>query len=788
MIRNYFITALRNLKRNKGYSFINITGLAIGLVCSFLILLWVQDEMSYDRFLPQGDQIYRVMRHTIFGGKKGTGSAIPKPIAEVLVNDYPEITHTVLMSWENDVVLTYNNQSSRSKGRYFGSDFFKVFKYPVIAGDTATALRDPESIVICESLAERYFGTNWREKKDLIGSMINVDHRFNAKLTAVYKDVPPNSSIQFEYIIPIEEYIRRNDWVEEWGNNGLRLFARLEKGADPEVVNAKIKDIIDQHIDAWETDVFLQPYTDMYLWSDYENHVLAGGRIDYVRIFLYVAVFIILIASINFMNLATARSSQRAREIGGRKTIGATKSSLIRQFIGESLLTALISFFIAMIMIFVLLPYFNQLTGKSLQLSLFDPGLWLQFGGLAVFTGLLAGSYPAFYLSSFRVVNLVRSGAVKKAKGVGLRKGLVVFQFIMSIILIIGTITVYQQLNYIRNKSLGVDRENVVYLFSEGNVRDQYKTFKEELKNKPGIIDVTISSQNPLSIGNNTIGVEWDGKIEGDNTLFSMINTEYDFLKTMKIRLKEGRSFSEEFSTDSSNYIINEKAAAAMNMENPVGQQIKVWGTEGQIIGVVKDFHMRSLYQGIEPVIMRFDPDNTYMMYIRISAAETQQTLAGLEELYEKFNPGYPFNYRFMDEEFDQTYKSETVISTLSNIFTVLAIFIACLGLLGLASFTAEQRNKEIAIRKVLGSSVMNIIVLLSREFVLLVVAAYFVAFPIAWYLMSGWLDDFEYHTEIGIGVLLGAGIVSVLIAWLNVSYQSVRAAMKNPVKSLRSE
>jgi len=788
MIRNFFITAFRNIFRHKGYSFINVTGLAIGLACSFFILLWVQDERSYDKFIPEGDQIYRVMRTCVFGGNTGTTSSMPKPIAKVLVDEFPEITHTVLMSRALEMVLTHDHQAFRAQGRYIGSDAFTVFKYPLIAGDPATALRDPESIAVSESLAERHFGSDWREKKDLLGSMINVDHRLDAKLTAVFKDIPPNSSIQFDFIIPVQEFIRRNDWVERWDNNGLGVFARLDKGADPEAVNAKIKDLIDQHVDAWETDVFLQPYRDMYLWSSYENGKLVGGRIEYVRIFLFVALFIILIACINFMNLATARSSQRAREIGVRKTVGATKFSLARQFLGESLLTATIAFLIAMVLIFLLLPVFNQLTGKSVQLSLFDPGLWLQFGGLALFTGFLAGSYPALYLSSFSVASVLRSGTGQKARGAGLRKGLVVFQFVMSIVLIISTLTVYRQLNYIRNKALGVDRENVVSLPLEGNLRQQYDAFKQELLSKPGVVNVTISNQNPIAVFGNTIGVEWDGKLEGDNTLYSIISTGYDFVKTMRIQMDSGRVFSREYSTDSSNYIVNERAAAAMGMDNPLGQRLSVWGREGQIIGVVKDFHTQSFYRDIEPVILRLAPDQTNTILMRIAAGETPKAMATLKSLYNRFNPGYPFNYSFLDADFEQMYRSETVISSLAIVFTVLAILIACLGLLGLASFTAEQRTKEIAIRKVLGSSIMNIVLLLSREFVLLVTAAYLVALPIAWYLMSRWLGDFAFHTNISAVVLIGAGVISVLIAWLNVSYQSIRAARTNPVKSLRSE
>ncbi|MCK5149271.1 ABC transporter permease [bacterium] len=788
MIRNYIITALRNILRHKGYSFINIIGLAIGLACSFFILLWTQDEMSYDTFLPEGDQVYRVMRHTVFGGKTGTSTSMPKPLSDVLDEEYPEITHTVLMSWEMDMVLTYDNQAFRSDGRYFGSDFFTVFKFPLLYGDPVSALLDPESIAISASLAERYFGNNWHKRDDILGSIINIDHRLDAKVTAVFEDVPANSSLDFEFILPMQEYISRNGWVEQWGNNGLRMFARLDKDADPNLVNEKIKDLIDEHIDAWESDVFLQPYSDMYLWSDFDNGFLVGGRIDYVRIFLFVAVFIILIAAINFMNLATARSTQRALEIGIRKAVGASKTSLARQFMGESILTAMMAFAIAMVLVFLLIPSFNQLTDKSISISLIDPVLWLQFSGLAVGTGLLAGSYPALHLSSFSVINVLRGSSGRKARGSGLRKGLVVFQFIMSIVLIIGTLTVYRQLNYIRNKDLGVDRDNTVYIPLEGNIRDQFDAFKHELLNKPGITNVTISSQNPIAAGNNTIGVEWDGKIEGDNTLYTIINTGYDFVETMKIQLQSGRVFSKAHRADSTNYIINEKAAQAMGMDTPLGKRLAVWEREGSVIGVVKDFHMRSLYSEIEPVILRLDPTSTQIVFIRIEAGQTSEGLAALETVFNKFNPGYPYNCRFLDDEFEQTYRSETVIGKLANIFAMLAILIACLGLLGLASFTAEQRSKEIAIRKVLGSSVIKIIGLLSKEFILLVVGAYAVALPIAYYLMNKWLEDFAFHTQISLGVVIGSGVLVVVIAWLNVSYQSIRAAMANPVVSLRSE
>ena len=789
MLRNYLITAFRNMARHKTYSSINIFGLMIGLICSFFIVLWAQDEMSYGTSLPEIDQVYSVMRHANFGGTIGTTTSMPKPLSDILNEEYPEITHTVMASWEINMVLTHQDKVFRSEGRDFGSDFFTVFKFPLHVGDSTTALLDPESIVISESLARRYLGDNWRLKDDLIGTTLRVDHRTDTKVTAVFEDVPANSSLQFEFVRPVEAFIRENDWVDQWDNNGLRMFARLEKGADAEIVGAKFKDLFDEHVDAWESDVFLHPVSDMYLWSNFENRMLVGGRIDYVRIFLLVAVFILLIASINFMNLATARSMQRAREIGVRKAVGATKSSLARQFIGESMITAMMAFILAIALVSLLLPSFNLLTNKTVTVSLFDPVIWLQFGGLALLTGFLAGSYPAFYLSSFNPIVVLRRGCSgKNAQGGSLRKGLVIFQFMISIIMIVGTFTVYQQLNYIPDKDLGLDRENVVYIDFEGEIQKQFGAFKQALISETSIVNVTITNQNPLSLGNNTIGVKWEGKADNDNTLFSIVSAGYDFVETMKITLKEGRLFSTDYGADSTNYVVNEKAVAGMGMDDRVGQSLPLWGNEGIIVGVIKDFHIKSLYNPIEPVIIRIAPEIRGIVFIRIAAGQTKAALTALEAVYKRFNPEYPFTFCFMDDAYEQTYRSEIIISTLASISAVLAILIACLGLFGLASFTVEQRSKEIGIRKVLGASVTKVVLVLSREFVLLVIGAYAVATPIAYYVMSIWLEDFTFHTEVSVGILAGAGIVSVLISGLTVNYQSLKAATANPVASLRSE
>ena len=788
MVANYLKIAFRTLAKRKGFAFINIAGLAVGMACCFFILLWVQDELSYDRFHAEGDQIYRVMRHNTFGETKWTTTAVPKPLDDVFNDQYPEIINSVLMDWSENMVLTHDDHVFRAAGLHFDPDVFDVFTFPLIVGNPSTALLDPESITISASLASRFFGRDWRTSEDVLGTVIRVDNRIDMKLTGVFEDVPKHSSIQFEFILPMKDFLQQNEWVESWKNSGLNMFVRLREDADPAQVNAKIKDLIDEHVDVGESDVWLQPFKDVYLRSSYEDGVLVGGRIDYIRIFTLVGIFILLIASINFMNLATARSATRAREIGVRRSFGATKSLLARQFLGESILTALVALVFAIGIVLLLLPSFNELTNKAVSLSLVDARVWLWFVGLALLTGLLAGSYPALYLSSLNVVGALRSRTASQARGGSLRKGLVVFQFVMSIVLIVGTLTVYRQLDFIRSKDLGVDRDNVVYMDFEGGIRQQFDTFKQELLKEPGIVNAATASSNPLAISDMTLGPRWDGKQEEDKTAFSVLTVGYDFIETMKIDLITGRHFSEAFGADSSSFIINETAARAMSMDEPLGQRLALWGREGTIIGVVKDFHMQSFYSEIKPVIFRLVSEEQWTLFVRIAGGQTSEALAGLERVYNKFNPDYPFHYRFMDEEYEEMYRSEIVIGTLANYFAVLAVLIACLGLFGLASFTAERRRREIGIRKVLGASVSSVVLLLSRDFILLVVWAFVVAAPLSYFLMTDWLNEFTFHIGLGFGLLAIAGLASVLIAWLTVSYQSVKAALANPVDALKYE
>ncbi len=788
MWKNYLKTALRHFRRHKAYSSINVLGLSIGLACSFLIVLWVQDEVGYDRFHEEGDQLYRVMRNYFTDDQIYTWSALPKPLAQVLEDDYPEITHAVLVTTEKEMLLAHQDQTFRERGRYASPALFEIFSFPFIQGDPGTALDDPYAIAISESLARKYFGADWQAEGRTLGQTLRIDNRQDFTVTGVFEDVPAHSSIRFDYVIPVEEYIQRNTWLEHWGNSGLLLFVRLRQDADPAAVSEKIKNVIKDHHASADVALFLQPYADIYLYSDFEDGQLVGGRIEYVRMFGLVALFILLIASINFMNLSTARSARRTREVGVRKAVGATQRTLIGQFIGESVLTALFALVLAMLLVAVALPAFNELTSKHIAIDYLNPTSWLTFLGIAVLTGLLAGSYPAFYLSSFNVVSVLRGAVARRPGSVGLRKGLVVFQFTMSMLLIIGTLTVYTQIDYIHSKNLGMDRENLVYLDLEGGIAEQYDAFKQELLARPGIATVTTSSQNPLSVDQSTSDPTWDGKDSDSEILFHIINANYDFFKTMKMEMADGRVFSKAFATDSVNYIINEESAHAMGMDNVLGARLSFWGQEGEIVGVVKDFHIDSFYEPIEPTIIRFDPESTRMLFVRTQAGKTPEALVSLEALYKTFNPEYPFDYRFLDEDFEQMYRSETVIGKLANAFAILAVFIACLGLFGLAAFTAEQRAKEIGIRKVLGASVPNLVVLLSRDFIKLVMVAFLLSIPVAYYAMQEWLSNFAYHIDLSIGIFAIAGVAALMIAWLTVSYQSIRAALANPATSLKTE
>ncbi len=787
MFKNYVKIAFRNVLRQKSYAFINVAGLSIGLVCSFFILLWVTNETSYDRFYKEGDQIHQVWRHMTTEGQINTYRSLPKHVAETMEAEYPEVLEAVPTRFSQQFVMTTGDRSYREAGGYVDPDFFQVFSFPFLQGNPETALQGIGSVVITARTARKLFGEDWQTRGDVLGQSLTIDHRREFIITGVVRDVPKNSTIQFDMLLPTQEYIERNAQVENWYYMVFTIYVKLQKGASLEAFNAKVSDLFNKYTGASDHQIFLQPFEDVYLHSVYREGQLAGGRIQYVRILSAIALFLLLIACINFMNLATARSSQRAREIGVRKVIGAHQQSLISQFMTESIAMALIAFLVALGSVFALLPAFNDLTGKHITFADLNGSFLLGFLGISLIVGGLSGSYPALYLASFNPVAVLRGTFRQRSGAVNLRKGLVVFQFALSVMLIISTVAVYQQLDYIRTTNLGMERENLLFVAREGALVSQYEAVRQELLKHPGIASVTASGNNPLTYASNTTSVNWEGKAPNNSQLFHIINVNYDFVETMRMELAAGRDFSRTFGTDSENYLVNEEAARILG-QAVLSKPLEVYGQKGQIVGVVKDFIMNSLYSPIEPTIIRLDPEAAGLLFVRTEPGRTQEALASLETVYKRFNPGYPFEYTFVDQAFERTYRSEAVMGTLANIFAVIALFISCLGLFGLTSFMVEQRTKEVGVRKVLGASLAGIVVLLSKDFLKLVLIGFMIATPITWYAMNQWLENFAYRIDVSPVVFLLAGLAAILIALATVSWQSAKAALMNPVDSLRNE
>ena len=775
----------RNLMRHKLFSLINILGLALGMTCSILILLWVQDELNFDHFHAKADQIYRVMGTQHYPGANDlTVESGPGNLGPAMQRELPEVEHAIRITWNSDNLFSTNDKSLKLSGYYADPMFFEVFTFPFLYGDPAKALLEPKSIVVSDSMALKFFGT-----REALGKMLKLNNNESYKITGVMETVPANSSLQFQYIIPFEDFLKYNEWLNGWGNYGVRTYVQLKPEVDAAAFNDKIKLFLKQG-DKGErdTDLFLQSIKDIHLYSDFRQGKTDTGLIVYVRIFSIVAVFILLIARNNFMNLATARSAKRAKEVGVRKAIGASKESLVGQFMVESILIALLALFVAINLTGMLLPAFNQMTGKAVQLNLLDPQMLLLLLGVALITGLISGSYPAFFLSSFKPA-VVLKGTVRLNDKVALfRKGLVIFQFVLSALLIVCTLVVYLQLHYIRTTDIGMQRENLVFIPIEGELQNRYQTVKNEMMGLSGIAMASATDQNPMMIGSNPSDVEWKGKETGVKILFDYLHVDYGFLEGMGITLKEGRDFSKSYGKDTANYIINEEAARLMQMQEPVGQWLKLWDVEGEVIGVVKNFHTARLQVGNSPLIMRLERGNANLLLARIEAGKTPDVLPRVEQLLQKHNPAFPFQYYFADDVFERMYRGEAVIGQLTRYFAGIAIFISCLGLFGLALFTAEQRKKEIGIRKVMGASVTGIVFMLSKDFLKLVLLANMVALPLSWYLMSNWLNEYANRTELSWWIFALAFLITLVIAMLTLSFHAIKTAMADTVSSLRRD
>ena len=788
MFRHNLKLSWRLLFKNKGFSLINIGGLAMGMAMAMFIVLWIKDELSFDQFHTNGNRIYKVMRHVYSGDEIETNKIVTWNISETLRTEYPEVEKVAVVSRPTEVVLNKAAQSFRETGFYAQPAFFDILSWNLVAGNVSTLLTEPNAIVISSTLAERYFDVSSDNYAAVIGQTVkhNEEGLGDFKVTGVFAEVPKQSSLQFDFVLPMDIFFNQNEWLTDWNNSGVYIFLEMKAGQDAMSLSTKIKDIQNEHIESFRSDLFLHPYVDQHLYSNFKDGMLSGGRIEYVRVFALIALMIMLIACINFMNLSTAHSVQRVKEIGVRKAIGAEKRGLIGQFMGESFLLISLAFGIALTFIVLLLPYFNLLTEKTLTLSNLDAGTWAIFGGIGLLTTLIAGIYPAFYLSSFNPVKILKGTFQQSTNSAYFRKGLVVFQFTMSILLMVGTITVYQQMQYIQHKNLGFDRTNVISVPLEAAMREQYNVVREELLQLPTIEGVTSCNANPLNIRSNTHSVNWRGKKPDSQQSMNILATNFDYAEVMKLEIVEGRDFDLSYSRDSFNYLINEKALAVMGFDNPIGEALDFWGSSGEIVGVVKDFHLSSLYSDINPMVIMLRPNWSGNLLVRTKSGKSEEALASIAKIHARFNPDYPFEFSFLDSDYDEMYKSEKTIGRLSLLFTFFALFIAGIGLLGLSIFAIQRRLKEISVRKVLGANMGNLVLLLSKDFVLLILIAFILATPVAFWAMQDWLDNFSYSTNLGVGVFLFAAAITLFITLLTVGFYALKVAVINPIQSLQ--
>lgn len=788
MFKNYALVTLRNLFKHRVYSFINIFGLAIGICCATLILLWVQDETSYDTFLPKNDRLYQVYQHQTYDGEINTQRSLPLPAYRALKNRDNQIVNTAVSDWGMNHLLTVENKPLTKRGFFVSREFLEMFRFPLLKGDASQVLDDPYSIVITQSMATTFFGNT-----DPVNRMIRFEDQYDLKVTGVLKDLPGNSSFEFEYLIPWsfreanDPYVKRN--TENWGNNSFQVYAELRDPEEAAAVNASIERLIDEHEkqSSLKPRLFLHPLPDWRLHSEFENGVPVGGQSDYVKLFTIIGIFILVIACINFMNLATARSERRAREVGVRKAVGSNRANLVAQFMGESFFITLIAYLLALLVTLAVLPAYNNLVDKDLYIDVTSPLFWGTTLIAIAGTGILAGSYPAFYLSSFRPTQVLKGRVSTGKKASTPRKVLVTLQFGFSILLLVGTFVIIKQINLVQGRELGYDQENLINLDYNPGLRETYKVIKTELLQSGRVEGVTRSNSEITNIySNNFLG--WPGKPEEQRVIFTTIAAHYDYAETMGIEVLMGRDFSENYPDDSTKIIINKAGLELMDLENPIGTQLELWGEKRELIGVVDNVLMGSIYEPVAPLFIILD-DWGGSVTLRLSKTnDLPASLRTVEEIFRKHNPAYPFEYTFVDDNFREKFTSIRLVSRLASIFAVLAIIITGLGLIGLASYMAEQRTKEIGIRKVLGATVAGIIGLMSKEFSRLVVVSFVMAAPVAWWLMNEYLERYTIRTSIPWWVFALSGAIALAFALLVVTTQSMRAARQNPARSLKSE
>jgi predicted permease len=794
MFKNYFKITFRNLRKNKTYSLLNILGLAIGIACAGIIFLWVENEMNWDRVHQKKDHLYYVRENQKYDTYTATFSSTPGVMAPAMQSEIPGIANTCRSNeGEMQLLFTIDNKPVYASGKYAEPSLFTMFTLPFVQGNAKTAFSQLYSLVITEKTAKKFFGND----KNVIGRTVRVDNKQDYVISGVIKNIPENSSIQFEWVAPFQIYFDQSPWLKSWGNNSLATYVELKPGVNAATVNKLLYNFIQKREPQSIARPFLFRMSDWHLYDQFDNGVqTGGGQIEYVRLFSIIAWIILFIACINFMNLATARSEKRAREVGVRKVLGAGKKRLAFQFIGEAVFMAMIAAVVALMIIVLTLPAFNTLVQKNLTTGFDNPVHIIVLLGITLVCGLVAGSYPSLYLSSFNPVFVLKGLKLKDGSAAFVRKALVVIQFSVSIILIVSTIIVYQQIQHVKDRNLGFNKNNLLSTDVVGDVAKNYSVIKQELLTSGIAENVALSDHATIYGGNNTDGLTWDGKAPGAKILISTRYVTPEFMNTTGLKVLEGRNFEE---TDSAivkkniNVIITQSLAKMMGKESAIGKKIHYEGDTtliATVIGVINDYVYGYMYGKPDPVLFVCTaPQNTVVMYVRIKQqADPRTAISKIEAIMRRYNPAYPFDYIFVDDQFNKMFLSEALISKLSQVFAALAIIISCLGLFGLAAYTAERRTKEIGIRKVLGASAQGLAGLLSKDFIKLVFISCLVAFPVAWWAMHNWLQNYQYRIQIDWWVFVMAGLVAILISLATISVHAIRAAVANPVKSLRTE
>lgn len=800
MFKNNFKIAWRSFLKDRQFAFLNLVGLATGLACVLLIYLWVNDENSVDKFHKNGKQLYEVMQNVSQAdGGIMTIENTPDPLAKALTEQIPEIEETAVIKSpdadENEKgILTVNNSSIKAGELYVTSNFFNVFSYNLLQGNIKQPFPNIHSILLSSATAVKLFHST----KNIIGKAIQWDRGagqmgdLNGRfIVSGIFDMPPTSStLKFDILFANALYREHIKRFSNWFSSNQSTFVVLKNGVNEPLLNEKIKTFITSRYKPgsaeikWAGTLFLQRYTDKYLYNHYENGVPAGGRIEYVKLFSLIAIFILVIACINFMNLSTAKASKRIKEVGIKKVVGASRLTLVSQYLSESMLMTVLSVLFALAMVWALLPSFNEITGKQLSLN-FNADFVLSIAIITIITGVISGSYPALYLSGFKPV-LVLKGRITTSVGESLiRKGLVVFQFTISIVLIVSVMVVYQQMKLVETKNLGYNKDHIIHFSNDGQLQHNQQAFLKDLKNLTGVVNASDMEGDILGNHSGGGGIDWPGKTH--RVEFSSLYADFDFMETMGLKTTEGRAFSSDYPADTAAVLFNETAIKEMGLKDPIGKTVKLWGNPARIIGVLKDFHYESLYKKVGPFFLNYRKNASNVM-VKLRAGNEVQTIAIMSKLYKQYNPGLPFEYKFLDEDYQALYASEQRVAVLSRYFAGIAIIISCLGLFGLVAFTAQKRQKEIGIRKVIGASASNVVLLLSGDFLKLVGIALLLAFPLAWWFTNQWLHSFAYRINVGAGLFIAAGLATVFITLITISYQAVKAALENPVKSLKTE